>query len=74
MLVLSRKPEEAIRIGGDIRIVVIRLGPNSVRFGIEAPEHLNIVREELLHDGQSHCEELGEPERAADRAGAGIAH
>lgn len=48
MLVLSRKPGERIHIGPDVKITVIRIGPNSVRIGIDAPGHLNIVREELL--------------------------
>lgn len=47
MLVLSRKPTEAIRIGPDVRIVLLRVGPNSARIGIEAPEDVNIVREEI---------------------------
>jgi carbon storage regulator len=47
MLVLSRKPGERILIGSDVKITVIRIGPNSVRIGIDAPGHLNIVREEL---------------------------
>ena len=47
MLVLSRKPGERILIGNDVKITVIRIGPNSVRIGIDAPGHLNIVREEL---------------------------
>lgn len=50
MLVLSRKATEVIRIGETIRITVVRIGPNSVRIGIEAPEDVNIVREELLDD------------------------
>jgi carbon storage regulator len=50
MLVLSRKPGERILIGSDIKITVIRIGPNSVRIGIDAPGHLNIVREELCFD------------------------
>lgn len=50
MLVLSRKKEEVIRIGDDIRIMIIRIGPNSVRVGIEAPRTLNVVREELVID------------------------
>jgi carbon storage regulator len=48
MLVLSRKPMERIQIGDDIFITVIRIGPNTVRLGIEAPAELNIVRTELL--------------------------
>jgi len=47
MLVLSRKPGERILIGEDVKITVIRIGPNSVRIGIDAPGSLNIVREEL---------------------------
>lgn len=50
MLVLSRKPGERILIGPDVKITVIRIGPNSVRIGIDAPGHLNIVREELCID------------------------
>lgn len=50
MLVLSRKPGERILVGDDVKITVIRIGPNSVRIGIDAPGHLNIVREELCFD------------------------
>ena len=48
MLVLSRKVSEGIRIGADIRIVVVKVERNGVRIGIEAPDHVGIVREELL--------------------------
>ena len=48
MLVLSRKPGEVLRIGDAIRLEVVRIGPNTVRIGIEAPKDLAIVREELL--------------------------
>jgi carbon storage regulator len=47
MLVLTRKVNERIRVGEDITITVVRLGPGSVRIGIDAPAHLSIVREEL---------------------------
>lgn len=47
MLVLSRKPGERIHIGNDVQITVVRIGPNNVRIGIEAPRDVNIVREEL---------------------------
>lgn len=47
MLVLSRKPGEKILIGPDITIRVVRIGPNNVRLGIEAPRDVNIVREEV---------------------------
>ncbi len=47
MLVLSRKPGEKILIGDDVIITIVRIGPNNVRLGIDAPRHVNIVREEL---------------------------
>ena len=50
MLVLSRRKDEVIQIGDDIRIMIVRIGPNSVRVGIEAPRELNVVREELVID------------------------
>lgn len=48
MLVLSRKCGERILIGDRITITVVRIGPNNVRIGIEAPRDMNIVREELI--------------------------
>lgn len=50
MLVLNRSVDEAILIGNDIRILVIANGRDYVRLGIDAPRHINIVREELLND------------------------
>lgn len=47
MLVLSRKAGERILIGEDIAITVVRIGPNTVKIGIDAPRDMNIVREEL---------------------------
>lgn len=52
VLVLSRRKSEVIRIGEDIRIMIVRIGPNSVRVGIDAPRNLNVVREELVIDKQ----------------------
>lgn len=48
MLVLSRKPGERIVIGEDVVVTVIRVGPNTVRLGIDAPREKSIVREELV--------------------------
>ncbi len=47
MLVLSRKPGERILIGDDVTVTIVRIGPNTVRLGIDAPRDKNIVREEL---------------------------
>jgi carbon storage regulator len=58
MLVLSRKPGERILIGENIAVTIVRIGPNSVRIGIEAPREMNIVREELC---APHAAEGSEP-------------
>lgn len=50
MLVLSRKPGERILVGNDIVITIVRIGPNTVRLGIDAPGHMNIVREEIISE------------------------
>ena len=55
MLVLSRKTSERILIGDDIAITIVRIGPNSVRIGIEAPKDMNIVREELCGFREQHA-------------------
>jgi carbon storage regulator len=47
MLVLQRRVGERIRVGEDIEIKVIRIGPNTVRIGIEAPADVKIVRTEV---------------------------
>ena len=47
MLILTRKRNEAIRIGENIRIVVTRIDNNQVRIGIESPSDMPILREEI---------------------------
>lgn len=47
MLVLKRKPGERILIGQNVAVTIVRIGPNNVRLGIDAPREMNIVREEL---------------------------
>jgi len=47
MLVLSRRPLEAIIIDGDIKVTVLSVRGNQVRLGIEAPKDVTINREEL---------------------------
>lgn len=50
MLILSRKPGDAIIIGGNIRVVVLANDGGGVRLGIDAPPSIAIVREEILKD------------------------
>ena len=47
MLILSRKADEAILLGEDIRIKVVSIDKGIVKLGIDAPSHVGILREEL---------------------------
>jgi carbon storage regulator len=48
MLVLSRKVGEGIQVGPDITIMLVRIGSEQVRIGIEAPPETRILRGELV--------------------------
>ena len=58
MLVLSRGPDESIRIGPDITITVVSIRGNSVRIGVEAPRETIIARTEVA-DGRTEREPKG---------------
>lgn len=47
MLVLTRKLDESIRIGDDIKVTILRIKGNTIRVGIEAPRDVRVVRSEL---------------------------
>lgn len=59
MLILSRKPGDAILVGDGIRIVVVSSDRGGVRIGIEAPADVPIVREEIV-------EQIAEENRRAN--------
>jgi carbon storage regulator len=47
MLVLSRKPDESIRIGDEIEITVIEVRGDVVKIGISAPRSVSVYRKEI---------------------------
>ena len=51
MLVLSRKPEEAIFINGNISVKILKIVGNTVSLGIEAPKDVSVWREEITEAG-----------------------
>jgi len=52
MLVLSRKESERIRVGDSIVVTVVRLTKDRVRLGIEAPDDVLVLRDELEKDSE----------------------
>jgi carbon storage regulator CsrA len=61
MLVLTRCLNDAIRIGGDIRVKVLGIGTRRVMLGIEAPQELRVSREDLDQSDQENAEERSPP-------------
>lgn len=47
MLVLSRKPGEALRVGDDVEITIVEVKGDMVRIGIDAPRDVQVWRKEL---------------------------
>jgi len=51
MLVLSRKLKESVQIDSTIQVTVLSISKGRVKLGIRAPDHVSIVRNELI-DGR----------------------
>ncbi len=51
MLVLSRKLKESVQIDSTIQVTVLSISKGRVKLGIRAPDHVRIVRNELI-DGR----------------------
>lgn len=47
MLVLTRRQGESLRIDENIRITLVACSAGQVRLAIDAPEHIEILREEV---------------------------
>jgi carbon storage regulator len=52
VLVLSRKLNQSIMIGDDVRIVVVSVDRDTVKLGIEAPRAIPVHRSEVYEEIQ----------------------
>lgn len=48
MLVLSRKRNQSVIIGDEVRVTVLKVVGNTVKLGIDAPPEISVMREELF--------------------------
>ena len=46
MLLIRRRAGESILIGPEIEIQILEAGPNRVKLGISAPQHISVIRKE----------------------------
>jgi len=68
VLVLTRKVQQQLMIGDQIRITVVRIKGNTVRLGIEAPRAMRVVRAELS-PGDEQAKPVPDAEPASQREG-----
>jgi carbon storage regulator len=65
VLVLSRKVNQAIMIGDDVRIVIVAVDRDQVKLGVEAPREIAVHRseiyEEIKRTGRSSAAERKRP-------------
>ena len=47
MLVLSRRPQQGVSIGRDVKVTVLEVCGDKVRLGFSAPDDVKILRTEL---------------------------
>ena len=65
MLVLSRKINQSIMIGDNVRIVVVAVDRDQVKLGIEAPREVPVHRSEIYEEIQRSNRSAAEAATAA---------
>ena len=65
MLVLTRRPNQSIVIGGNIVVTVLEVRGDQVRIGIKAPRDVDVHRDEVWAELQQANRAAALPDRAA---------
>lgn len=52
MLVLTRKTQQAIKIGDDIEVTIVAIQGDQVKIGIDAPKSIEVHRKEVFEEIQ----------------------
>ena len=47
MLILTRRPQEVLRVGDNIKVHVLEVKGGQIRLGVEAPREILVYREEI---------------------------
>lgn len=55
MLILSRRINESVNIGTDVKVTVLHVDRNRVRIGIDAPRTVRVDRDEIRQRIAERC-------------------
>jgi carbon storage regulator len=56
MLVLTRKPDESIKIGEDVTITIVDISGGKVKIGVAAPKNIRVLRTEVYETEKHNSE------------------
>ena len=70
MLVLSRKVNQSIMVGDNVRVVVVAVDRDQVKLGIEAPREIAVHRSEIYEEIQRSNRAAAEGAATPEHAGA----
>ena len=65
MLVLTRRANQSIVIGGEVTVTVLEVRGDQVRLGIQAPKSVQVHREEVWAELAEANREAASPDAAA---------
>jgi carbon storage regulator len=65
VLVLTRRPNQSIVIGGEIVVTVLEVRGDQVRLGIKAPREVDVHRDEVWAELQAANRAAALPDRSA---------
>ena len=66
MLILTRKPNEVIRIGNDISVTVLGVSGQQTRLGIDAPAGIAVHRQEIYERIQAEAVAASQAEQTTE--------
>jgi carbon storage regulator len=72
MLVLSRKVNQSIMVGDNVRVVVVAVDRDQVKLGIEAPREIAVHRSEIYEEIQRSNRSAAAAQQPASAAPASV--
>jgi carbon storage regulator len=74
MLIRTRRVGESLKIGDEVSITVLRVKGDQVRLGIDAPDTVSVLREELVERLEREAAKTTSDTAPASTEGDAIGH